>query len=368
MPTMKEAHVHADTSVTIHSAPIPEISHPSQILIKVVVSGTNPKDWKLPAGLLKTIPTLPNSGDDIAGIVHAVGSAVHDFHVGDRVAALHELGTPGGSFAEYALAWDWTTFHLGDEVGFEAAAAVPMGALMAAIGLFGMLQITPGPWASVPADVERPLVIYGAAGTVGAYAVKLAKLVNVHPLICIAGQGAEFVGSLIRPEDGDVVVDYRNGDEQLVSSIRETLAGRNLEYAFDATSAHGSFVNLSKVLSPGGKLTLVLVDKRTEIPPHIQQSNTMAGSLWRDLSKDVDRDYTGFGKLAFERGKEFGLMFSRLIGRWLQEGVLQPHPFQVVEGGLEGLETALKRLREGKNSAMKYVVRIGDTPGLGNAV
>ena len=40
---MKEAHVHPDATVTIHEVPIPEISHPSHILIKVVVSGTNPK-------------------------------------------------------------------------------------------------------------------------------------------------------------------------------------------------------------------------------------------------------------------------------------------------------------------------------------
>ena len=48
--TMKEAHVHADTTVTIHDVPIPQITHPSQILIKVVVSGTNPKVSK-PASL-----------------------------------------------------------------------------------------------------------------------------------------------------------------------------------------------------------------------------------------------------------------------------------------------------------------------------
>ena len=43
MGTMKEAHVHSDTTVTIHDVPIPQITHPSQILIKVIVSGTNPK-------------------------------------------------------------------------------------------------------------------------------------------------------------------------------------------------------------------------------------------------------------------------------------------------------------------------------------
>ena len=127
---MKEAQVNADTSVNIVDVPVPEISHPSQILIKVIVSGTNPKNWKMPAGRPKTLPPIANSGDDIAGVVHAVGSNVQDFQVGDRVAALHELGTPGGSFAEYALAWDWTTFHLGKDVTFEAAATVPMGAFV----------------------------------------------------------------------------------------------------------------------------------------------------------------------------------------------------------------------------------------------
>lgn len=56
--TMKEAHVHADTTVTIHDVPVPQITHSSQILVKVVVSGTNPKVSKpaiLPASLLLTV-------------------------------------------------------------------------------------------------------------------------------------------------------------------------------------------------------------------------------------------------------------------------------------------------------------------------
>lgn len=47
--------------------------------------------------------------------------------VGDRVPALHELGSSGGNFAEYALVWDWTIFHICNNISFEAAAAVSMG-------------------------------------------------------------------------------------------------------------------------------------------------------------------------------------------------------------------------------------------------
>ncbi|KAK4691924.1 hypothetical protein P7C71_g5180, partial [Lecanoromycetidae sp. Uapishka_2] len=358
--TMKEAHVHPDTTVTIHEVPIPQIVHPSQILVKVIVSGTNPKDWKMPAGILLTIADCPNSGDDVAGIVSAVGADVTDFHVGDRVAALHELGASGGSFAEYAIVFDWTTFHLADHVNFEEAATVPMAALMAAIGIFGMLEVVPVPWTPVPDDIERPLVIYGAAGAVGAYAVKMAKMMNVHPLICVAGRGIPFVQSLIEP--GDVVIDYRKGDDFLVSELQRHLEGKELRHAFDAISEKGSSVHLSQVLARNGKLNLVLPHLREDIPDHLEQSTTMAGSLWKDLSQGKVRGSVANGRLGLGNGgKNFGFMFTKIIGRWLNEGKLKPHPYEVVEGGLYGLETALKALRSGQASAVKYVIRVADS-------
>ena len=319
----------------------------------------------MPASMLKTISDCPNSGDDVAGLVHAVGANVTDFHPGDRVAALHELGTPGGSYAEYALVWDWTTFHLGDHTSFEEAATVPMAALMACLGLFGMLEVAAGPWTPVQNDSERPLVIYGAASAVGAFAVKLAKLVNVHPLICVAGKGIPFVEPLL--STGDTIIDYRKGHEYVVDEMRKALKGKHLKHAFDATSEHGSYNNLSQVLADKGRLTLVLPfpEILKDIPPHIEQSTTMAGSLWKELSADPTRDNTALGKLGVAKGgKEFGLMFTKLIATYLNDGKLKAHPYEVVEGGLNGLETALKALREGKVSAMKYVVRIADTPGL----
>lgn len=60
-----------------------------------------------------------NQGDDIAGIVEAVGDKVFEFKPGDRVAAFHEMVTPGGSYAEYAIAWQHTTVHLPKQISFE---------------------------------------------------------------------------------------------------------------------------------------------------------------------------------------------------------------------------------------------------------
>lgn len=87
---MKEALVAPGVKVTIHDVPIPQISDPRQILIQVIVSGSNPKDWKVPY----IIKTAFNQGDDIAGFVHAVGDEVTEFKVGDRVGAFHEMITP----------------------------------------------------------------------------------------------------------------------------------------------------------------------------------------------------------------------------------------------------------------------------------
>jgi len=60
-----------------------------------------------------------NSGDDLAGIVEAVGDGVYEFTPGDRVAGMHQIGGGHGSFAEYAITPASTTFHIPDHVSFE---------------------------------------------------------------------------------------------------------------------------------------------------------------------------------------------------------------------------------------------------------
>lgn len=84
--TMKEAIVDKETSVSIIDSPIPKPGR-GEVLIKVVVSGTNPKDWKVPAWTRQSA----NTGDDIAGIIEAVGEDVYGLHKGDCVAAFTSL-------------------------------------------------------------------------------------------------------------------------------------------------------------------------------------------------------------------------------------------------------------------------------------
>ncbi|KAF2748502.1 GroES-like protein [Sporormia fimetaria CBS 119925] len=335
---MKEAIVGKGCSVKIIDSPIPEPG-PDQVVIKVVVSGSNPKDWKVPEWLTAE----HNSGDDIAGIVHSTGSNVWEFQPGDRVASFHEMVKPHGSYAEYALAWQHTTFHIPKSVSFEDAASLPLASMTAAIGLHLRLGL-PEPW--IGAKEATPLVVYGGASAVGAFVIKMAVKAGIHPIIAVAGRGIPFVEGLIDKSKGDAVIDYRKGDEAVVSGIRDALKGQKLEHAYDAVSEHNSYQNIVKVLEPKGKITLVLPGKQYDgIPESVQQSITQVGE-------------------AHDQAKDFAYIYYRYIARGMAEGWFKPHPVEVVKDGLGGLKGALENLRDGKASAVKYVFRIADTPGV----
>lgn len=301
------------------------------------MSGSNPKDWKLPEMM-----NLPgNTGDDIAGVVHEVGANVTEFKPGDRVFAFHEMMTPGGSFAEYALAWQHVTAHIPPSTTFEEAAAVPLAALTAAVGLAQHLRL-PHPWSPLRDDeASPPLVIYGASSAVGIYALQLAARANIHPLICVAGASCPHVEKFLDPAKGDVVVDYRDGDDAVVEGIRKAASGRKLLHAYDAVSEKGSYVNLGKVLAEGATITTVLFHK-DDAPTHVKFSRTMVGSVHKE-----DRD--------------LGFVYMRYFAQGLRDGWFKAQPQEVVPGGLGGVQTALENLKAGRASAVKYVFRIEDT-------
>ncbi|KAI1452022.1 GroES-like protein [Annulohypoxylon moriforme] len=334
---MKEAIVSKGPRVEIIDSPIPK-PNAEQVLIKVVVSGSNPKDWKMAE--FRNI--TGNAGDDIAGVVQEVGENVTEFKPGDRVAAFHQMAQPGGSYAEYAIARQHVTFHIPPQTTFEEAAAIPLAAMTAAVGLYGHLGL-PQPW--TPATESIPLVIHGASSAVGAYAVQFSRKSNIHPLICIAGESRSYVETLIDRSKGDTIIDYREGDDAVVESLKKASAGSEILYAFDATSEHNSYATVSHVLAKGSKIAGVLPANNYEFPLHISNSVVLVGNV-----------HTTY--------KDFGFVYFRYIGRALQEGWFKAQPQEVVPGGLGGIRKALEDLKAGKAHAVKYVFRIADTEGV----
>lgn len=145
-----------------------------------------------------------------------------------------------------------------------------------------------------------------------------------------------------------------------MSGIQEALknaGATEVKYAFDSISEHNSFQNISQVLSKhGSKITLVLPGKDySEIPDYIQKSTTAVGSSHARPSKA--KAEAGI----VTDGKEFAYVFFRLFSRGLQQGWFSGHPYEVVPGGLSGVEKGLSNLKAGVNSATKYVFKIEDT-------
>lgn len=350
---MKEAIIHAGPKFEIIDSPIPE-PKAGQVVIKVAVSGSNPKDWKIPEWLTDLPPM--NGGDDIAGTVHAVGEGVTEFRKGDRVAAFHEMLTPGGSYAEYAVAWAHTTFFLPEKTSFEEGAAIPLAAMTAAVGLYAADRLAlPQPWS--PATQPIPLVVYGASSAVGSYVLQLANRSNIHPLICVAGRAQQHVESLIDRSKGDTIIDYRQGDSAVTQGIKSALKGAKLEHAFDAVSEKNSYQNIASagLDAHTGKITLVLPPPGGDftsaveypgVPETVGQSTTNVGAVHKDL-------------------KDLGYVYFRYFTRGLEEGWFRGQPQEVVPGGLAGVQTALEKLKNGQVSAVKYVFRIGETEGSG---
>ncbi|KAL8699871.1 MAG: hypothetical protein Q9224_001225 [Gallowayella concinna] len=354
---MKEAIVQPDLNVEVVDSEIP-VPNDDEVVIKVMVSGSNPKDWKLPVMFKKAM----NSGDDIAGVVHEIGRNVYEFKPGDRVASFHQMMSKGGSFAEYAVSWAHTTFHIPNKTSFEEAASIPLAAMTAAMGLYQRLEGLPLPWH--PTTKPTPLIVYGAATAVGAYSIKLARLSNIHPLICVAGRGIQFVETIIDKDKGDVILDYRDGNDKLVANMKTEIekAGGKVEYAFDAVSEHGSYDTICKVLDhEAGQITLVLPgNDYSAIPSSIKRTDTMVGAVHPDM--DLTQLQTEAGGETYHA--DFGYVMFRFFSRGLSEGWFRGHPQEVVPGGLAGISSALKNLKDGKASAVKYVFRLDETEGV----
>src|SRR5829696_10326079 len=172
----------------------------NQVLLRVVATSVNLSDWECLRGapLYARLggvraPARRTLGSDVAGRVEAVGSGVTRFGVGDEVYG-DNLQLKGG-FAEYAVAPASALAHKPQELTFAEAAAIPQAAAIALRGTAGV------------AGGQRVL-INGAGGGSGSFAIQLAKRVGAHVTGVDNAGKLEFMRSL----GADEVIDYRRED------------------------------------------------------------------------------------------------------------------------------------------------------------
>jgi NADPH:quinone reductase-like Zn-dependent oxidoreductase len=209
----------------------------NEVLVKVHAASVNAADWHLLTadiflvrlmgmGLLKPKNTI--LGADVAGRVEAVGRNVKQFQPGDEVFG-DLSGCGWGAFAEYACAQETVLVLKPANVSFEAAAATPLAAVTALQGLRDKGQLQAG----------QKVLINGASGGVGTFAVQIAKAFGAEVTAVCSTRNVELVRSL----GADHVIDYTQADF--------TRSGQQYDLILAANGYHSIF-DYKRALGPKG--------------------------------------------------------------------------------------------------------------------
>lgn len=205
----------------------------NEILIHVRAASVNPYDWHQMTGLPLLFrlqsglrgPKEHRLGADLAGQVEEVGSKVSQFRPGDKVFG----GVEAGGLAEYVSATENSVAPMPNNLTFEEAAAVPMAGLTALQGLRDKGRIKPG----------QKVLINGASGGVGTFAVQLAKAFGAEVTGVCSTRNVEMVRSI----GADHVIDYLREDF--------TRGGERFHLILDLVGNHSAW-ECRKVLRPQG--------------------------------------------------------------------------------------------------------------------
>ena len=213
-----------------------------ELLISIRASSINSWDWeflngtpfvnRVMFGLLKPKPGKQRLGADIAGTVEAVGKDVTRFQVGDEVFG--DLWDGWGGFAEYVCAHETALETKPSNSTFAEAAAVPQAGVLALQGLRKAGPLKPG----------QKVLINGAGGGVGTFAIQLAKL----SLTEVTGVDASHKLNVVRSLGADHVIDYTQEDF--------TKTGERYDLILDCQNFRSMFDN-RRALRPGGTYAMI---------------------------------------------------------------------------------------------------------------
>ncbi|HZE72918.1 MAG TPA: NAD(P)-dependent alcohol dehydrogenase [Pyrinomonadaceae bacterium] len=284
-----------------------------EVLIKVRAASVNPLDYHLlrHAFLRRVMSAVSKGkitkpGRDVAGQVETVGGNVTQFKAGDAV-----FGACDGTFAEYVCARESALAMKPDNISFEQAASSPVTGLTALQGLRDKAQIQPG----------QKVLINGAAGGVGTFAVQIAKALGAEVTGVCSTRNVEMVRSI----GADVGLDYTREDftsnGQHYDVIFDLVANHSFSEHRRALTRNGIYIGAG-VLSLHGSMIGVLTARITELvsSPFVSQKFVSF------IAKLNQKDLTAIGAL-MEAGKVtpvidrcYSLSEAAEAVRYLEEG------------------------------------------------
>jgi NADPH:quinone reductase-like Zn-dependent oxidoreductase len=284
----------------------------TEVLLRVKAAALNPLDWhfmrgtpyigRLALGLRHPKVTCP--GKDVAGVVDAVGKSITQLVPGDEV-----FGTCRGALAEYACAPESSVVAKPKSVTFEQVASLPIAGLTALQGLRDRAQVKTG----------RRVLINGAAGGVGTFAVQIGKMLGADVTGVCSTRNVEFVRSL----GADQVLDYSREDF--------TKSGRRYDVLFDCV-ANRSLSACRRVLERDGTYVMVGASVGRWIEPLGRVIRTLllnpfaSQKLILFVAKPSREDLTTVGRLV-----ESGIVRPVIEARYRLDDAVQA--MRIIAGG-----------------------------------
>jgi NADPH:quinone reductase-like Zn-dependent oxidoreductase len=272
-------------NLVVERVPRPE-PKAGEVLVRVHAAGVNPVDWKIRKGFLKDnmpipLPSIP--GADVAGIVEDVGPDVSTFQRGQAV-----FGRATGAYAEYAVAPATTLALKPRHLSFDEAATIPIGACTAWRGIFDVGGLQAG----------QRLLVHGAAGGVGLFAVQLGRWKGAHVIGTASAANVEFVRSL----GAETVIDY--GATRFEDVVRDvdvvldTIGGAIQDRSWQLLKAGGILVET------GGPI------QEQKAKEHGVRASSVASQVATDLLQQIS-DLVEAGTIVAVVGKVFPLEEAR---------------------------------------------------------
>jgi NADPH:quinone reductase-like Zn-dependent oxidoreductase len=292
METMKAVRVHeygGPEVLKYEDAPRPQAGA-GEVLIRAHASSVNPVDWKIRAGYLQQMlkykmPMIP--GWDVSGVVEAVGAGVTRLKPGDLVYCLADMSRDG-SYAEYIAVRESAVALKPKSIDHTTAAAIPLAALTAWQALYDGAKLSAG----------QTLLIHGAAGGVGTFAVQFAKMKGARVIATASKKNHEFLRSLGADETIDYTTTKFEDVVHGVDAILDTITGETMERSWQVLKKGGILVSILEPPSPEKAAAHGVRCHHTFVQPNVEQLN--------EITKLVDA-----GKLKIIIEKVFPLTEAR---------------------------------------------------------
>jgi len=315
------------STTTLTTTSIPEPGE-GEVRVRVQVAALNPVDWKLCAGVAPWWKEPRVVGLDAAGIIDKVGTGVTEFSPGESVVWHGNLNR-NGVFAEYATTPAHVLSRIPPGVAFDAAAALPCAGITAYQALVRKIKLSP----------EQTIVIQGATGGVGGFAVQIARNIGSRVIALAKPEKFERARSL----GADEVLDYRRDD--LRTAIREITQGRGADAMLEVVNPKDARKSLDLLCYNGHLASIDPLPDLSLTPPY-----TYAASIHEVALGGA----YGAGDLITQR--DFSVMGNALL-KWLTEGMIDP----MIEHRIDMSEVPdfLNRLRRRAYDG-KAVVMIGN--------